>query len=64
MSEAEPSPETKVAAERSADVSVPDSLPILPLKNTVLFPLLLAPLLVNTERSKKLIDAVLAAPSA
>ena len=32
---------------------------MLPLKNTVLFPFLLSPLLVNTERSKRLIDAVL-----
>jgi ATP-dependent Lon protease len=43
-------------------VSVPDTLPILPLKNTVIFPHLLAPLLVNTERSKKLIEAVMAGP--
>jgi len=41
-------------------VSVPETLPILPLKNTVIFPHLLAPLLVNTERSKKLIEAVMA----
>ena len=37
---------------------LPAELPILPLKNTVIFPHLLAPLLVNTERSKTLIDAV------
>jgi len=41
---------------------VPETLPILPLKNTVIFPHLLAPLLVNTERSKKLIEAVMAGP--
>ncbi len=41
---------------------LPGDLPILPLKNTVIFPHLLAPLLVNTERSKTLIDAVLADP--
>ena len=35
---------------------------MLPLKNTVLFPFLLSPLLVNTERSKKVIDAVLVSP--
>jgi ATP-dependent Lon protease len=35
---------------------------VLPLKNTVLFPFLLSPLLVNTERSKKVIDAVLVSP--
>lgn len=45
--------------EMSAPVRVPDSLPILPLKNTVLFPHLLSPLLVNTDRARALIDSVL-----
>jgi len=49
-------------AERTVETSVPETLPILPLKNTVIFPHLLAPLLVNTERSKKLIEAVMAGP--
>ncbi len=40
-------------------VEIPDSLPILPLKNTVLFPYLLSPLLVNTPASQRLIDDVL-----
>ncbi len=43
-------------------LELPETLPVLPLKNTVIFPQLLAPLLVNTERSKKLVDAVLASP--
>jgi ATP-dependent Lon protease len=43
-------------------VEIPDVLPVLPLKNTVLFPFLLSPLLVNTTRSKRLIDAVLVTP--
>jgi ATP-dependent Lon protease len=43
-------------------VEIPELLPVLPLKNTVLFPALLSPLLVNTARSKKLIDAVLVTP--
>ncbi|MEM7411906.1 MAG: endopeptidase La [Myxococcota bacterium] len=42
--------------------SLPDALPVLPLKNTVLFPNLLSPLLVNTDRSRKLIDEVLRSP--
>jgi ATP-dependent Lon protease len=46
-------------AGEGPDVTLPERLPILPLKNTVIFPHLLAPLLVNTERSKKLIDAVM-----
>ena len=41
---------------------IPTSLPIQPLKNTVLFPHLLSPLLVNTPRSQKLIDEVLLRP--
>ncbi len=38
---------------------IPEVLPVLPLKNTVLFPFLLSPLLVNTPRSQQLIDEVL-----
>ncbi len=37
---------------------LPDVLPVLPLKNTVLFPHLVSPLLVNTKRSQRLIDEV------
>ncbi len=62
MPEAEPSNEPALVTERAGEVSVPETLPILPLKNTVIFPHLLAPLLVNTERSKKLIEAVMAGP--
>ncbi len=43
-------------------VDLPATLPVLPLKNTVLFPALLAPLLVNTARSQRLIDQVLVSP--
>ena len=43
-------------------VQLPQVLPILPLKNTVLFPFLLSPLLVNTARSQSLIDNVLLRP--
>jgi ATP-dependent Lon protease len=61
LSESEPTrpPEGEAAA---TPLRVPELLPILPLKNTVIFPHLLAPLLVNTERSKKLIEAVMATP--
>ncbi|MEB2345645.1 MAG: endopeptidase La [Deltaproteobacteria bacterium] len=48
--------------EEGALTSLPDTLPVLPLKNTVLFPFLLSPLLVNTARSKRLIDHVLVTP--
>jgi ATP-dependent Lon protease len=40
----------------------PAVLPVLPLKNTVLFPHILSPLLVNTQRSQALIDEVLVRP--
>ena len=43
-------------------LELPSELPVLPLKNTVLFPFLLSPLLVNSERSRRVIDAVLATP--
>jgi len=62
VTEAEQSPERPAAAERTGEQRIPDTLPVLPLKNTVIFPHLLAPLLVNTERSKKLIEAVMAGP--
>ncbi len=42
--------------------TLPDELPVLPLKNTVLFPYLLSPLLVNTPASQRLIDDVLVRP--
>jgi ATP-dependent Lon protease len=59
--------ETEVAVgsgseEEPSLVELPDALPVLPLKNTVLYPFLLSPLLVNTDRSRKLIDDVLLTP--
>ena len=50
------------AGEDEAQTEIPSALPVLPLKNTVLFPYLLSPLLVSSERSKKLIDHVLLTP--
>ncbi len=57
--------EVSIDAESSEDFDLselPDELPVLPLKNTVLFPFLLSPLLVNTARSQRLIDEVLRTP--
>ncbi len=48
--------------EESERIDLPPVLPVLPLKNTVLFPYLLSPLLVNSPRSKRLIEAVLVTP--
>ena len=60
--------EVAVATGAEADrdetrgIELPEVLPVLPLKNTVLFPHLLNPLLVNSRRSQRLIDAVLLTP--
>jgi ATP-dependent Lon protease len=71
MSEIEPevseSAGMEVAVGTGADddaalLELPEELPVLPLKNTVLFPFLLSPLLVSSRRSKQLIDEVLLTP--
>ncbi len=49
-------------AEDVTQTEIPSVLPVLPLKNTVLFPYLVSPLLVSSSRSKKLIDEVLLTP--
>jgi len=56
--------EVRIDPDDDVDVfdEIPEELPVLPLKNTVLFPFLLSPLLVNTPRSQKLIDEVLVRP--
>jgi len=45
--------------DRLDAVDCPGVLPIIPLRNTVLFPMMVSPLLVNTERSRQLVDEVL-----
>jgi ATP-dependent Lon protease len=50
------------SGEEGDQVEIPEELPVLPLKNTVLFPFLLSPLLVKSDRSRKLIDEVLISP--
>ncbi len=40
---------------------LPDVLPVLPLRNTVLFPTIVAPMAATTERAKRLVDDALAA---
>jgi ATP-dependent Lon protease len=52
----------RAGEETAARVEVPAVLPVLPLKNTVLFPHLLSPLLVSSPRSKQLIEEVLVSP--
>ncbi len=64
-------PETAPPAElsigggesRTAEPSIPDILPLLPVRNTVLFPGTVMPLGVSREKSQRLMDAVLASES-
>jgi ATP-dependent Lon protease len=44
-----------IEIEIVAEQEVPDLLPVMPLKNFVLFPQMVAPLVITTEESKKLI---------
>jgi ATP-dependent Lon protease len=48
------------AAERDADLPIPDILPVLPLKDVVVFPYIILPLSVSRERSINAVDAALA----
>jgi len=43
-----------------ADEALPEVLPVLPLRNTVLFPTLVAPMVATNERAKRLVDDALA----
>ncbi|MDZ8118255.1 endopeptidase La [Pontiella agarivorans] len=45
----------EVEIEIIPDAEVPDLLPVMPLKNFVLFPQMVAPLVITTEESKKLV---------
>ena len=44
-----------VEIEIVADQQVPDLLPVMPLKNFVLFPQMVAPLVITSDESKKLV---------
>ena len=48
--------------EQEAEAPLPEALPVLPLKETVLFPEAVAPLAIGEERSIRLIDEVLNTP--
>jgi ATP-dependent Lon protease len=47
-----------VTDEPSEEFTLPSELPILPLRNTVVFPQMVAPLLISREKSLKCIDEV------
>jgi ATP-dependent Lon protease len=44
----------------SKETLIPDILPVLPIRNGVIFPNLVSPLVITTERSAKLVDEALA----
>ncbi len=47
-------------ADRDADLPIPDILPVLPLKDVVVFPYIILPLSVSREKSINAVDAALA----
>jgi len=51
-------PDTKQENSQGGSVTVPEVLPVLPLKNTVIFPMTLQPLIVGQPRSIQLVDEV------
>ena len=52
--------DTITATEREADLPIPDILPVLPLKDVVVFPYIILPLSVSREKSINAVDAALA----
>jgi ATP-dependent Lon protease len=57
--EAEVEAEQPPAPAPRSDEPLPEVLPVLPLRNTVLFPTLVAPMVATTERAKRLVDDAL-----
>ena len=52
--------EKETVADRETDLPIPDILPVLPLKDVVVFPYIILPLSVSRERSINAVDAALA----
>ena len=52
--------EKELTTERDADLPIPDILPVLPLKDVVVFPYIILPLSVSREKSINAVDAALA----
>jgi ATP-dependent Lon protease len=52
--------EKEVATDRDVDLPIPDILPVLPLKDVVVFPYIILPLSVSREKSINAVDAALA----
>ncbi|MGQ9683246.1 MAG: endopeptidase La [Anaerolineae bacterium] len=54
-------PDEKKPNNERGSLTVPETLPVLPLKNTVIFPMTLQPLIVGQPRSIQLVDEVVVA---
>ncbi len=52
--------EKEIVAERDQELPIPDILPVLPLKDVVVFPFIILPLSVSREKSIQAVDAALA----
>src|SRR6516165_9196499 len=52
--------EKEIIADRDPDLPIPDILPVLPLKDVVVFPFIILPLSVSREKSITAVDAALA----
>src|SRR5215813_15306931 len=52
--------ESPVQADRDSELPIPDILPVLPLKDVVVFPFIILPLSVSREKSINAVDAALA----
>ena len=52
--------EKEAGLDRDADLPIPDILPVLPLKDVVVFPYIILPLSVSREKSINAVDAALA----
>jgi ATP-dependent Lon protease len=52
--------EKEIATDRDVDLPIPDILPVLPLKDVVVFPYIILPLSVSREKSINAVDAALA----
>ncbi|HYV41539.1 MAG TPA: LON peptidase substrate-binding domain-containing protein, partial [Thermoanaerobaculia bacterium] len=52
--------EKEIVTERDQDLPIPDILPVLPLKDVVVFPFIILPLSVSREKSINAVDAALA----
>ena len=54
-----PTEEDTTTPAENADFRLPDTLPVLPLRDMVVFPLAVAPLAVGQERSVRLVNEVM-----